>query len=331
MTASNRRIHPRPYFFEWFTLANLVLAIVFLRADRGFEVATNVNLAVNLVIHTCVSVAIRGAVARYRGEREYFRIVRSIGWITDTLRIIISATLVVFVYGWIKLVVPLHHPRLFDQELWNLDQTMLFGVSPNILVLDLFSNRALLRVIDWSYAYIFVASFVILMGYFLAEPSRRLRVAFTSGNSLMWIAGAWLYLLIPSLGPAYRFPDVYFAYADALKRTQYLQALLMRNYQNVIRVASHRPATAPISIMFGIGAFPSLHVGLQTFAFFWMRKLWTAGEVLFAIFVFVILLGSLMTGWHYLIDGLAGFALGWLAYTVFARRARVDRWLTLRK
>ena len=331
MTASNRRIHPRLYFFEWFTLANLALAVVLLRAGNGFRVLENLELAINLTVHACVGVAVRGAVAWYRGEREYFRILRSIGWITDTLRIIVAATLVVFVYGWIKLVVPLYHPRLFDQELWNLDQAMLFGASPNILVLDLFSNRTLLRVVDWSYAYIFAASFVIITAYFLAEPSRTLRVAFISGNSVMWIAGAWLYLLVPSLGPAYRFPDVYFAYADVLQRTQHFQALLMRNYQNVIRAASGRPLTAPLNILFGIGAFPSLHVALQTFAFFWMRKLWTAGEVLFAIFVFVILLGSLLTGWHYLIDGLAGLLLGWLSYAVFARRARVDRWLALRK
>jgi hypothetical protein len=85
-----------------------------------------------------------------------------------------------------------------------------------------------------------------------------------------------------------------------------------------------------IQIVLGIAAFPSLHVAFQTYVFLWMRRLWTSGEVLFGIFALVILLGSMITGWHYLIDGLAGIALAVLWWGIFWRRAEVSRWLSLR-
>ena len=42
------------------------------------------------------------------------------------------------------------------------------------------------------------------------------------------------------------------------------------------------------------------------YVFLWLRRLWTWGQVMFGFFVLAILLGSMVTGWHYLIDGLAG-------------------------
>src|SRR5258705_13913836 len=109
--------------------------------------------------------------------------------------------------------------------------------------------------------------------------------------------GAWLYVLVPALGPAYRFPDVWLQYSTDLRTTQGLQALLWRNYQNVIQVDQSRKAT-PVNILFGIAAFPSMHVAFQTFIFLWFRRLWTWGEVMFAFFVFAIFFGALITGWH---------------------------------
>ena len=56
-------------------------------------------------------------------------------------------------------------------------------------------------------------------------------------------------------------------------------------------------------------------------AFLWMRRMWRGGEVIFGVFVVVILIGSLVTGWHYLIDGIAGMALAWLCHSVAIRIA----------
>ena len=314
----------RPYFFEVFVALNLV-AIALVAYETlpivGSPLKIAGGLLLSLSVQTAIGVAVRCVIALIRKDRTYFSVLRTREWLTDTARLIAGAALITFTYGWIKLVVPVYHPRLFDQELWDLDQALFLGAAPTILFLDLFGNRAFLRVIDWSYANIFFASTLIAMAYFLSEPSRRIRVAFANGYALMWIAGAWLYMLVPSVGPAYRFPDIWMPYGDSLQMTQRFQALLMRNYRNVLTAASGE-TRGGTSIVLGIGAFPSLHVAAQMYVFLWMRRLWTSGEVLFGIFVVVIFLGSMITGWHYFIDGVAGAALALGCYVLFDRLER---------
>ena len=198
--------------------------------------------------------------------------------------------------------VPLLHPRLFDRQLWDFDQAMLLGHSPNILFLDVFSHPLALRFFDWTYANVFIASITVATTFFLSEKDQRIRVGFANSNTLMWIVGAWLYVLVPSLGPAYRFPQVWLPLSAMLTHTQGLQHLLMTNYQHVLR-------NEAVNVFLGIAAFPSLHVAFEFLVWLWVRRVWRAGAILFAIFTVIIFLGSVVTGWHYLIDSLAGLAL----------------------
>jgi hypothetical protein len=319
------------YFIEWFVILNLgVIALVTRDAPlQPPPLRWVVPFIVAMAIQAACGIAVRCVVALARRERAYLHIIRRPAWIGDTVRLVLANAFVVYTYGWIKIFMPIVNPRLFDQELWDLDRILLAGLSPTVLLLDMFGNPLVLKAFDWSYAYIFLASTVVASAYFLSEPSRRVRVAFANGNAALWLTGAWLYVLFPSLGPAFRFPEVWFAYENGLRRTQAIQALLMRNYQNVLQAMRGEPH-GEIQIVFGIAAFPSLHVAFQTYVFLWMRKLWTSGEVLFGIFALVIFLGSMITGWHYLIDGLAGIALALLWWWVFWRRAGLERWLAVR-
>src|SRR5439155_14589305 len=147
-------------------------------------------------------------------------------------------------------------------ELWNFDRAMFAGHSPNIFFLSLFSTS--LRFFDWTYAYVFIASIYIATAYFLSAEDSRLRINFMNANTLMWIVGAWLYVLVPSLGPAYRFPSVWLPLSAMLTNTQQLQRLLMTNYQHVL----HNQA---VNIFFGVAAFPSLHVAFEFLVWLWMR------------------------------------------------------------
>lgn len=329
---TNRRSWLRPYAYEIVTVVNLAL----IASLTGSIVVTSLPQTLQSFIPTLggyalAGVAVRSLVAWRRGElRVYLRIVRSAGWLSDTVRLVIFGSLMVHTYFWIKLVVPLLHPRLYDQALWNADQQMFFGLSPNIFFLNVFANGVVLRVIDWAYARIFFASMTVAFMFFLSSPSRRLRAAFSNGNTFLWLAGAWLYLLIPSLGPAFRFPEVWLPFAYGLELTQHFQALLMKNYQGVLRLP-HGGSVSDVQLMFGVAAFPSLHVAFQTFAFLWMRRLWIYGEIVFGVFALVILIGSVVTGWHYLIDGVAGILLALLAYEAAVRGWSVREWLRFRK
>lgn len=320
----------RPYFVEWFAVANLVVISLLTRGHDYVRpsAVTVLLLFVTIVTQTIAGVAARLLVDVARGRRDYFRRIRSRAWMVDTFRLVLAVSLTFYTYGWIKLSMPAVHPGLFDQQLWDLDQLLFFGVAPTIFVLDTFGHPAFLKSIDWSYSVIFFASTWLASAFFLSDARNRIRAAFANGNAALWLVGAWLYMAVPSLGPAYAFHDIWLAHHESLPRSQYLQALLMRNYQNILR-AMRGEAHGDINIMFGIAAFPSLHVAFQTYVFLWMRRLWTSGEVLFGIFAAAIFLGSMITGWHYFIDAVAGLILAWLCWRTFWRRARMARFLRL--
>ena len=330
---ADRQPARRPYFFEIFTLLNFAAIVFLLRGAGGFVLQTFSQTVLffggSIAVYTAIGVALRAlAAARTRQVRAYLRHLRTPGWISDSLRLFLFACVLAHTYSWIKLVVPLLHPRLYDRELWQLDQTVHLGFSPNILLLNLFAEPMAIRFIDWSYAKVFVASMAVAFGFFLSSPSRRLRIAFITGNVLMWLAAAWLYLLIPSLGPAYHFPEVWAPVAPLMPHTVVSQAALMRNYQTVLQLP--RGEAVELIVMFGIAAFPSLHVGFQTFAFLWMRRLWIYGQIVFGIFALLILIGCVVTGWHYLIDAYAGIALALASYLPAKRMWRIARWVELR-
>ena len=323
---------PRPYFFELFAVANLVIIQVLLwpvRAPLASLPRVVWVMGSGFLLQVSAGLVIRAVVAWRRQQlRAYLAVIRSPRWITDTLRIALFSGVFIHTYGWIKLAVPLLRSRLFDQELWDLDAMLFAGYSPSEFFLTLFSAPSVLRAIDWTYANVFFASLVIASVFFGSSPSARLRIAFMDSNVLLWLSGAWLYVALPSLGPAYRFPAVWLPLAALLDRTQTLQRLLMTNYQNVLQFA--RGVGRPVNVLFGVAAFPSLHVAFQTLVFLWMRRVWRWGGIVFGVFVVTILIGSIVTGWHYLIDGVAGILLAWLCYFASSRAHKMPRLFAIR-
>lgn len=70
----------------------------------------------------------------------------------------------------------------------------------------------------------------------------------------------------------------------------------------------------------GISAFPSMHVAIAAWFAFVLREKgleWLGWAYAFAIFVC-----SVLVGWHYTLDGIAGAAIAWLAYQLAATPVR---------
>lgn len=329
------RIDWRPRAYEVVVLVNLaVIYVATMKRTDGVLLSLPESLFAgmfSLGIQALAGVIIRLIVGVVRGNAaRYLAVIRRPAWLIETVRLVFAAALMIHVYCWIKICIPLLHPRLFDQQLWDLDRLLFFGISPNIFFLNLFSAHAALTVVDATYGPIFIVGLFVAFGYFVSSPSNRLRVAFITGHAFMWIAGAWLYVLVPSLGPAFRFPQVWMEYTRSLPTTQSLQAQLWLNYSRVLRLRAGLPLTSgSVNILHGIAAFPSLHVAFQTFIFLWFRRVWKWGELLFAIFVLMIFLGAMITGWHYLVDLYAGMLLAWTVWAITSRRYRVIRFTRL--
>jgi hypothetical protein len=311
----------RPYFFEIFTVVNFIILFfaypaVIAPAAITFPAVFG-PFAVCFLVQVVIGVLVRFALAYHRGTiPELLAAYRSREWIGDTVRLTIFAALWLHAYAWIKLSVPVLHPRLFDQEIWDFSRAFTFGYSPTVFVLTLFSSPAVVRFFDAGYVTVLFPALSIVPSVIVSMPERRARIAFMNSNTLLWLAGAWIYVAIPALGPAYSFPEVWLPLAPYLTRTQHIQRLLMTNYRAVH--LSMQGRSEPINIFFGIAAFPSLHVGFQVLAFLWMRRLTRWGTV-FGLLALFTLIGSVVTGWHYLVDGIAGGLLAWAAYAAAIR------------
>jgi hypothetical protein len=307
----------RPYIFEIVLYLNTAWVFWTVRENALITMKeTVVNAGLQSLAATVIGMGIRLLLAWRRGHgRRYIRIVTSRRWLIDTCRLVVAMVFLGEAYGWIKLLVPALHPVLYDAALYRIDAAIFFGMSPTIFFLQLFSNPRFLHFIDDAYLSFFLGGMLFALGFFFSMPKRRVRITFMTTIVVMWLSGAWLYMLFPSLGPAYRFPDVWFPYVKELPRTQITQALLMRNYQAVIRLV-RQLGPERITLSYGIAAFPSLHVATQTQIAIWMRKWWRPGAILFTLAAFFVFIGSMITGWHYLIDGLAGIALAFGSYAV---------------
>lgn len=265
-----------------------------------------------------------GIEALRRRLGEYLRMIASASWILTTLRLIVITLLgTAYVYTALKVHVPLLNARLFDRELWELDSAMFLGHSPSVFLLNLFENHFFLVLIDRVYGYVFLTVVLVSLPVVLTMVSDSVRIAFVTGQVILWSAGAWLYLALPSLGPCYVFYAVWDPFRAQLSNSSATQALLFRNYQLVLNIRNGI-VSPQIDLTEGIGAFPSLHVGFVVYVTLWLfrhsRKSGLAGCVVsFAMF-----LGSVLTGWHYMADSLAGIVL---AVVCWLFSLRVERYL----
>lgn len=317
----------RPYPFEIFALLHVVAVVIFLRSHhlridgRGFSYIVR-PLLEELPIFLLVGLGaglVATAVARRPIKAFLARRVRP-GWLVHWLRLWIGVILVTYGYGWLKVNVPIVNHALWDAELWRLDAWLHLGFSPSVFVTQLVAGTPLVDLLDaWYDAWI--TSVVVTLCFltvFLPRPAGR---RFTFGMLLIWGLGSWIYVAVPALGPIYAFPEAW--QELVLPRALGAQADLWQNYQTMVggrtgQIYSFNPIK-------GVAAMPSLHVGVYAYFTIWswrnLRPLW----VVFFLATLLTFLGSILTGWHYAVDGYVGIGLAWVCHRLSRRFAAPPR------
>jgi PAP2 superfamily len=318
--AEPKRRHALPIrWYEIVVVANVIIVHFMARAarvDLGWMaiVRTIIGMVPPLLGSAAVGVLIRILVARRRGEMPlYLAALRSGSWWITTLRLFLVGALMTHGYAWLKLLLPVLTRRNYDAQLASIDDALLFGHSPSVLLVNVFAQPVVLHSIDFGYGLIFFVTMHSFFGLLLSHPSNRWREAYTGANCVIWISGVWLYYLVPSLGPAYRFPDIWKPVYRFLPITFATQAALLRNYRAVIGVTI-KSVSPQLNVLMGIAAFPSLHVAFQTFLALWIRTTWRRMAIVGYLAASIVFLGSIVTGWHYLVDSIAGLVMAVGAY-----------------
>ncbi|HVS02984.1 MAG TPA: phosphatase PAP2 family protein, partial [Thermoanaerobaculia bacterium] len=316
----------RVYPFEWVTLLGVLVAVVFLRS-RGLRMDWRTAEYILAPLAPFLPKALLagvGLVAAYRlglawlrrrRAREallgYLRRVARPGWLALWLRLWLASMLMTYGYFWVKVTIPLVNPRLWDRGLWELDRWLHLGLSPTLFLTRLFEGSFLMRLLDGWYGW-WVASVFYSMAFFSALPRALPRRRFMLSCILLWTLGAWLYMALPALGPTYLFPEVFRDVLPHMPSAELGQAALWENYQKML--AGREGVLRQFNPTRGIAALPSLHVGAHWLFALWARRLARPLWVLFVVATLLTFLGSILTGWHYAVDGYAGILLAWGCY-----------------
>ena len=306
----------RLYPYELLAIGMVVLAFAFLRLN-GLDYGWNtIEYTFPPLFKALKRLLVLGIGLRLveglltRTLRSYVGAIVRWRWIFDWARVWLGVMLFIYTYIWLKISVPLVRTALYDQELWKLDRILHFGLSPSVFAIELAAGTPIARAVDWWYGF-WVASMAFITAYFVAMADGRRRRNFAFGIIFLWTVGAWGYVAFPALGPCYASRDVLDPIRAEIPQAIAMQDALWSQYLQMIKartglLRSFRPE-------FGVAAMPSLHVAAHAFFFFWCRRHQRWLQTPFAIATFLTFFGSVVTAWHYAVDGYAGILLAWLA------------------
>ena len=188
--------------------------------------------------------------------------------------------------------------------------------------MTLFGSPAAYRVIDFVYSGVYFFVILTYLAIFFSLLPARKRLVFFSAYTTIWIVGAVLYLAIPSWGPVFIDPSVFEPALKHMPATVAVQSILYGEISSLV----HHPLGRRI-VRFGcVAAFPSLHLSVSlmfTIASRWLSKRWFRWNLLLVGFMLV---GSVVTGYHYLIDGWVGMILTVVVWWLYCRLYGVTFW-----
>lgn len=236
-------------------------------------------------------------------------------------------TVLLVSFSQMKNQIPFLQPFSWDPVFVELDRMLHFGTLPHVYLHAIFGWHYAISFFTGLYnVWLFMMYFTLLIGCFL-KPESAVRMQFLIAFVLTWtIGGNLLATAFSSVGPVYferlGMGDTYAPLMQALKAHAATGALTVIDTQNLLW--SWYTGEAKLN---AISAFPSMHVASSTLmallAFSWSR--W-AGLVA-TTFAVGIMIGSVLLGWHYAVDGYVGGlvaalswkAAGWLARLPFSR------------
>ncbi len=230
-------------------------------------------------------------------------------------------------YRNLKSVLPVFREgTLFDQQLFRLDQWLMGGSTPAVVLHELLGTGMAANLLSIAYL-AYLPLIPISLGAVLVLNRRHAVGAwYTTMLSLNWVLGTISYYLLPSVGPVFSHPDAFRALPDTGVRQ--LQESLIDTRLDYL---SNPVGSDSIQ---GVAAFASLHVSV-TFAaalFMTLTKQNRAVRAITWIFFAVTVVATIYFGWHYLLDDIAGIGIGgasvalsaWVTGHRRARRRPVD-------
>ncbi len=258
----------------------------------------------------------RARTGAWRPPREALRAVQRERWTRSRGVAVFFALLSFYVtylaYRNLKGVIPMLRPgELFDAQLLDADRKLFFGHDPATLLHDTLGTAGLTTHALSTFYVAFIVFLPLSLGVALVFARDLATTLFyCTALSVNWVLGAASYFLWPALGPVYAYAGMF----SDLPHTEVtrLQQLLLDD-----RTAWLRDPTAATPQ--AIAAFASLHIAMSFTALLAAHLLGLGRRLKIALWAWmaVTVIATIYLGWHYVVDDIAGIAIGaaalWLA------------------
>ena len=226
--------------------------------------------------------------------------------------VLVAAGLTVFYLSYVsyrnlKSALPFARPDVLDPQLLELDRLMAFGLNPAVVLHEVFGTGVVAYVL--SGVYLFYLGFVplSLAAALVWGRSARTGSWYVTALCLNWLLGVATYYLVPSLGPVFVRPELY---AD-------LPPTGVAAMQDNLAAARLAVLADPVGAgtIASVAGFASLHVSVVFTAAIVAHRLRLPQLVRWSLWLFLgaTMLATAYFGWHYLVDIVAGLALGAVA------------------
>ena len=231
-------------------------------------------------------------------------------------------------FGVLKGAIAILSPFAWDHALAQADRALHFGRAPHEWLWFIVQSPLAVRLFNLAYNSWFV---VLIASVFIACITRKdtkLRHQFLMSFMLVWIlAGFFLAMGLSSAGPCFYerlgLGSDYHPLVQALASADRIYPIWALSTQDMLWSGYIGATKGSI----GISAFPSMHVAMAVlFALYATGRSRLVGLLMWA-FAAIIMVGSVVLGWHYAVDGYASVLISiaiWKACGHFLARFAPD-------
>ena len=315
----------RPYLWAAglavaFAALTIVVALVAdlpLRDPDGVVGPAGVRLPVFLALLFCLDVVPRAVARARRGGGSTPDALHEVvveRWPLRRTAVVLTGLVSFYVtyvaYRNLKSFLPMLTDDLHDRPLLEFDRVLGAGVDPARILHEVLGTGAAAHLLSVVYLFFLIFVPVSLAAALVWSRDLRRGLWYVTALGINWVLGVTVYFLLPTMGPVFVEPALF----TALPTTgvSELQATLMAERTEVL---AGPYATEAVH---GIAAFPSLHVSIvftaAAIASLIRLPRWVSGS-LWGL-VGLTTLATIYFGWHYVVDDVAGMAIG--AFAVWA-------------
>jgi hypothetical protein len=222
---------------------------------------------------------------------------------------IICFYVVYVTYRNIKSFLPFVITTKYDRELHLLDHALLFGHDPATLLHSILGTGIAAHVLSWVYLWFLPMVPLVVTAWVVWVRNLSYGYWFVTAQCLAWTLGTISYYALPTLGPGFRYVQLY----NDLPSTPSgrLMSSLADTRHNVIS------GTVEGAVQ-SVAGFASLHCGITMLVALMVQYTVNIRWLRIAVWVNFGLtaIATLYFGWHYIADDVAGILIALVSFYV---------------